>query len=287
MHAFFMLRTIHSCNLGNQVARVCLQMMLLSARYCFIKIVTDDGDGPVSVVSTVLHRPCLLWQARKSGNWVITDHCFEKLTSTEEDAFGRICRETRLWTWIVKLQPKRIRLCECRDTGYCGSPRFMWDIGHFEPLWTNQPREASGVIPWSAALGGADIIVTSVWVLVRLVQFWFACCYWPRWFPLRSSVCGWLKKRSTHAPKLLGQFGNEQLSSYMKFNTWSHQQCLWDDIASRPSPNSWGVWCPLHDGTCWDSAHKASMHRRFVWQQWLQWLQWLRKCVEHTFPTRH
>lgn len=159
----------------------------------------------------------------------------------------------------------------------------MWDIGHFEPLWTNQPREASAVIPWSAALDGADIIVTSVWVLVRLVLFWFACCYWPRWFPLRSSVCGWLKKRSTHAPKLLGQFGNEQLSSYMKFNTCSHQQCLWDDIASRPSPISWGVWCPLHDGACWDSAHKASMHRRFVWQQWLEWLQWLGSALNIHF----
>lgn len=41
---------------------------------------------------------------------------------------------------------------------------------------------------------------------------------------MRSSVCGWLKKRSTHAPKLFGQFGNEQLSSSMKFNTCSHQQ---------------------------------------------------------------
>ena len=110
--------------------------MLLRARYCFIKIVRDEGDGPVSIVSTVQHRPCLLWQARK-----LSDHCFEKLTSTEEDAFGKICRETRLWKWIVKLQPKRIRLCECRDTGYCGSPSFMWDIGHYEPTSPERPLE--------------------------------------------------------------------------------------------------------------------------------------------------
>jgi len=139
MHAFFMLRTIHSCNLGNQVAPVCLQMMLLSARYCFIKIVTDDGDGPVSVVSTVLHRPCLLWQARK-----LSDHCFEKLTSTEEDAFGRICRETRLWTWIVKFNQREFDCVnvEILDTvevpASCGT---LDTLNLFEPTSPERPLQ--------------------------------------------------------------------------------------------------------------------------------------------------